>query len=313
MYLQNESFAGIGYLIYSIRGMQVITDRDLARLYEVETKVLNQAVKRNIERFPEHFRFQLTDNESADWASVSGFYSDGQAVGSRSQIVTLKENRGRNMKYRPWVFTEQGVAMLSAVLRSSRAVEVSIRIMTAFVEMRKWVSMQSGLTQRMEGIEKKLLMHDQQFESLFSALEKKELIPDEGIFFDGQVFDALELASNIIRAARKSIILIDNYIDENTLRLLSKRGEGVMVYLLSNSRKESLQLDVQKAEEQFGGFLLFFFGNSHDRFLIIDQTEIYHLGASLKDLGKRWFAFSRLEKSSVATILEKIDRIIEWP
>ena len=309
MYLQNESFVGIGCLIYSVRGMQVITDRDLARLYEVETKVLNQAVKRNIERFPEHFRFQLTERESVDWLS----YSKNQAVGSRSQIVTLKENRGRNIKYRPWVFTEQGVAMLSAVLRSKRAVEVSIRIMTAFVEMRKWVSMQSGLTQRMDGIEKKLLLHDQQFESLFSAMENKELIPDEGVFFDGQVFDAWVLASNIIRSAHKSIILIDNYIDENTLRLLSKRVEGVQVFLLSNSRKESLQLDVQKAEEQFGGFYLYFFGNSHDRFLIIDQTEIYHLGASLKDLGKRWFAFSRLEKSSVATILEKVDRIIEWP
>jgi hypothetical protein len=142
---------------------------------------------------------------------------------------------------------------------------------------------------------------------------KKELIPDEGVFFDGQVFDAWALASNIIRSAQKSIILIDNYIDEKTIRLLSKREEGVQVFLLSNSRKESLLLDVQKAEEQFGGFHLLFFENSHDRFLIIDQNEIYHLGASLKDLGKRWFAFSRLGKSSVATILEKIDRVIEWP
>ena len=226
MNLQHEPTAGIGYLIYSIRGMQVITDRDLARLYEVETKVLNQAVKRNIERFPEHFRFQLTDIEAADWLS----YSENQTFPSRSQIVTLKESRGKNMKYRPWVFTEQGIAMLSAVLRSKRAVEVSIRIMTAFVEMRKWISMQSGLSQRMEGIEKKLLLHDQQFESLFSALEKKELIPDEGVFFDGQVFDAWALTSNIIRSAQKSIILIDNYIDEKTIRLLSKRLEGVQVF-----------------------------------------------------------------------------------
>jgi hypothetical protein len=235
---------------------------------------------------------------------------DRQILDSRSQFVTLKLQRGKNLKYLPYVFTEQGVAMLSAVLRSGRAVEVSIRIMTAFVEMRKLYSMHSGLIQRLEGIERKQLQHDQHFEQVFSALEKQGGIPVEGVFFDGQVFDAYELASRIIRSAEKNIVLIDNYIDENALRQLSKRKEGVKVFLLSNSKKETLQLDVDKANAQFGGFCLCFFAKSHDRFLIIDGADVYHLGASLKDLGKRWFAFSRLEKSSVNGILSEVRKLI---
>jgi hypothetical protein len=308
--IHDESSNGIGDLIYTVRGMQVMTDRDLARLYEVETKVLNQAVKRNIERFPEQFCFQLSEAEAANWRSEQGLFGDRQILDSRSQFVTLKLQRGKNLKYLPYVFTEQGVAMLSAVLRSGRAVEVSIRIMTAFVEMRKLYSMHSGLIQRLEGIERKQLQHDKHFEMVFSALEKKDSIPVEGVFFDGQVFDAYELASRIIRSAEKNIVLIDNYIDENALRQLSKRKEGVKVFLLSNSKKETLQLDVDKANEQFGGFCLCFFTKSHDRFLIIDGADVYHLGASLKDLGKRWFAFSRLEKSSVNGILSEVRKLI---
>lgn len=308
--IQGESDNGIGDLIYAVRGMQVMLDRDLARLYEVETKVLNQAVKRNIERFPEQFCFQLSEAEAADWSLVQGLFGNVQTLDSRSQIVTLKLQRGKNLKYLPFVFTEQGVSMLSAVLRSRRAVEVSIRIMTAFVEMRKLYSMHSGLIQRLEGIERKQLQHDKHFEMVFSALEKKDSIPVEGVFFDGQVFDSYELASRIIRSADKNIVLIDNYIDENSLRQLSKRKEGVKVFLLSNSKKESLQLDVEKANAQFGGFNLCFFARSHDRFLIIDEREVYHLGASLKDLGKRWFAFSKLERSSVSGILMEVQKLI---
>src|SRR5690606_3419017 len=206
----------------------------------------------------------------------------------------------------PYVFTEQGVAMLSAVLRSDVAVKVSIQIINAFVEMRKLIANHSGLLQRMDGIERKQLETDHKFEQVFKALESKNEIPTQGVFFDGQVFDAYELASKIIRSAKKSIVLIDNYIDESTLTHLSKKNKAVKVLLLTKTISKQLTLDVKKADEQYGNFELQPFDKSHDRFLIVDNTEVYHLGASIKDLGKKWFAFSKLEKNSIANILKEI-------
>jgi hypothetical protein len=228
--------------IYTIRGIQVMVDRDLAELYQVETKVLNQAVKRNIERFPETFRFQLSEAETSELLTHKdrlGFLnSQNDYLDSRSQIVTLNEKstkRGHNIKYLPYVFTEQGVAMLSAVLRSDVAVQVSIQIMNAFVEMRKLMANHSGLLQRMEGIERKQLESDQKFEQVFKALEAGKPEPTQGIFFDGQIFDAYAFMSGVIKKAKKEIILIDNYIDESTLTHLSKKAKPVKVILYTKT------------------------------------------------------------------------------
>jgi hypothetical protein len=202
-------------------------DRDLAEMYQVETKVLNQAVKRNNARFPDNYRFQLTIEEVNELfkENMVGDYFRSHVASSRSQIVTLNNaptKRGQNIKYIPYAFTEQGVAMLSAGLRSESAVKVSIQIINAFVEMRKQIANHQGLLQRMEGIERKYLETDQKFEQIFKALECKNNIPNQGVFFDGQVFDAYELASKIIRSAKNTIVLIVNYIDESTLTHLSK-------------------------------------------------------------------------------------------
>ena len=271
-------------------------DRDLAELYQVETKVLNQAVKRNLERFPEAFRFQLDEDELKE------------LVTNCDRFESLKHTSSN-----PFAFTEQGVAMASAILKSDIAVRVSVQIIHAFVEMRKVLATHSGLLQRMEGVERKLLDSDRKFEQLFKALESKDRIPNQGVFFDGQVFDAYELASKIIRSAKQRIVLIDNYIDESTLTHLSKKNSGVNTLLLSQNASKPLILDVQKANAQYGGFELKSFSLSHDRFLIIDDTQVYHLGASLKDLGKKWFAFSKLDAQSVDSLMNQILKLNQLP
>jgi len=275
--------------IFTIRGLQVMIDRDLAEMYQVETKVLNQAVKRNSERFPIQFRFQLTENEKIELVTIC------------DRFDSLKHSSSN-----PNVFTEQGVAMLSAVLRSKIAVQISIQIINAFVEMRKFIANHYGLLQRMDVIERKQLETDQKFEQVFKALESKNIIPNQGIFFEGQVFDAYELASKIIRSAKISIVLIDNYIDETTLTHLSKKAKTVKVLLLTKTMSNKLALDVKKANEQYGNFEIRVFASSHDRFIIIDNSDVYHLGASLKDLGKKWFAFSKMDKNSVSSIIKEI-------
>jgi hypothetical protein len=275
--------------IFSIRGDQVMIDRDLAELYGVETKVLNQAVKRNLDRFPEEFRFQINKLE-------------------KDKLVT-KCDRFQNLKHsssNPFAFTEQGVAMLSAVLRSEIAVKVSIQIIKAFVAMRKLVQDNQLIISRLDKIEFKQLESDQKFEKIFKALENRGSVPSQGVFFDGQVFDAYELASRIIRSSNTSIFLIDNYINESALVHLAKKKQGVKVILLTKSISKQLELDIQKANEQYGDFEWKHFDKSHDRFLTIDGQEIYHLSASLKDLGKRWFAFSRIGESSVKSIIDLI-------
>lgn len=283
--------------IFTIRGMQVMLDRDLAAMYQVETRVLNQTVKRNIDRFPQAFCFQLTKEELQNW---------------RSQFVTSNEDK-MGLRRAPFAFTEQGVAMLSAVLRSDVAVQVSIQIMNAFIAMRQLLTIHSGLLQRFEGLEKKQLETDQKFEQIFRALERKDIIPNQGVFFDGQVFDAYELASRIIRAASKSIILIDNYVDETTLTHLAKKKKNVRVLLLTKKIGQQLTSDLSKANQQYGDFSALPFDKSHDRFLIIDEKEVYHLGASLKDLGKKWFAFSKMDQASVVSILDAVTTVQKSP
>lgn len=276
--------------IFTIRGEQIMIDRDLAELYQVETKVLNQAVKRNSERFPETFRFQLTKQEYKDL---------------KSQIVTSSSGHG-GRRYLPYVFTEQGVAMLSAVIRSDVAVQVSIQIMGAFVQMRKLVGQNTVQHLRLSNIENKLIEHDQKFNQVFSAIEKNEL-PQKGIFYDGQVFDAYTFVADIVRKADKSLILIDNYIDDSVFTLFTKRKEGVDCTCFTKTINKSLRLDVKKHNQQYAPIQLKELKEAHDRFLVIDEKELYYIGASLKDLGKKWFGFSKMDME-VLKVLEKLER-----
>jgi hypothetical protein len=284
--------------IFTIRAVQVMLDYHLAELFIVETKRLNEQVKRNTKRFPLSFMFQLTLSE---WDKLQSQIATTEISDDlRSQIATAKR------RTLPFIFTEQGVAMLSAILNSDTAINVSIQIMDTFVKMRQIVLQNSLINLRLDKIEIKQLDNEQKFEQVFKALESKNIIPNQGVFFDGQVFDAYELASKIIRSAKATIVLIDNYMDESTLTHLSKKIKEVKVLLLTKTVSKQIILDIKKANEQYGNFEIKPFSKSHDRFLIIDHTEVYHLGASLKDLGKKWFAFSKLEKNSIANILNEI-------
>jgi hypothetical protein len=273
------------HYIFMVRDQQVMLDRDLASLYGVETKVLNQAVKRNIARFPEPFRFQLTQLEN------------DQLVTDCDRFASLKHSTSL-----PYAFTEQGVAMLSAVLRSDEAVQTSIGIMNAFVRQRQFLLHNADLFRRLDHIEKRQIAGeiktDERFEQVFKALEDKSIKPKQGIFFDGQVFDAYAFVCDLIRSASRRIILIDNYLDESVLVLLSKRKAGVTAQLLTKTISRQLAQDIDKFNAQYPAIEALAFKLAHDRFLIIDD-DIYHIGASLKDLGKKWFAFSKMEMRAI--------------
>ena len=263
--------------IHNIRKQQVMLDRDLAELYGVETKVFNQAVKRNIKRFPENYRFQLNENEK------------NQLVTNCDWLNSLKHSSSL-----PYVFTEQGVSMLSAILKSDRAIDISIKIIDSFVSMRKLISQNISMFERFERIEQRLNIHDENFDKLFEALEDKTLKPKQGIFYDGQIFDAYIFVNDLLKLARNEIILIDNYIDETVFALFSKYP-NIKIKIYTANISKQLKLDFEKYQTQYKNIDLIEFKNSHDRFLIIDKKEVYHLGASLKDLGKKWFAFSKFE------------------
>ena len=271
-------------LIHIIREQQVMLDSDLARLYGVETKVLNQAVKRNIQRFPEDFMFQLTKDECL-----------------RSQIVTLNESRGHHLKYMPHVFTENGVAMLSSVLRSDKAIEVNINIMRAFSVMRSFLMNNAAIFQRMDQLEMKQLKTDEKVDAILDKLSDNDKLK-EGVFFNGQIFDAYALVADLIRQAKTRIVVIDNYIDDSVLVQLSKRNPGVTVDIYDGQISKQLRQDVEKHNEQYPGVTLHKYTKAHDRFLIIDE-DVYHIGASLKDLGKKLFAFSRMEVMTGSELL----------
>jgi len=279
----------------------VITDSDLAALYGVEIRVLNQAVKRNMDRFPEEFMFQLTKAEfeeltaPSDTAKVAG-------NGLRSQFVTSNTGRG-GRRYLPYAFTEQGVAMLSAVLRSKTAVRVSVQIMKAFVEMRRFLQNNAQIFFRLDSVERRQLTFEsetaQNFEKVFDALGQRTEPPKQGIFYDGQIYDAYTFVADLIRRARKSLVLIDNYVDDTVLTLLAKRKEEVSVTIYTKNISQGLALDLKKHNEQYPPITIVEFKDAHDRFLIVDEKETYHLGASLKDLGKKWFAFSKLDRGAM--------------
>ncbi len=274
-----------------MRGEQVIMDADLAHFYGIDVKRLNEQVKRNSNRFPEDFCFQLSEEE---------FQS------LRSQNATLESGRGKHRKYLPYVFTEEGVAAVSAVIKNEKAADVSIQIMRAFVKMRRFFVHNADFFERLKRVEIKQLDADQKINQIFKALENKKPQPDKGIFFDGQIFDAYIFLSDLIKSAEREIILIDNYVNEVTLSLLDKRREKVTVAIFTNKISDSLKLDIEKHNSQYPTIDVRTLKDCHDRFLIIDKKELYHIGASLKDLGKKWFAFSRMD-SLMNEILKRLD------
>ncbi len=274
--------------IFTIRGIQVMLDRDLALLYGVQTKVLNQAVKRNKERFPESFAFTLNKIETLE------------LVTNCDRLKSLKHASSL-----PHVFTEQGVAMLSTVIRSETAIKVSIQIIETFVRIRKQIHANDELIHILIFLEKKQNITDEKVDLILKSMESDTQQISKGIFFEGQLFDAYVFANELIKSAKHSIILIDNYIDETTLLMLSKRNPNCKSIIYTFKISAQLQLDLAKHNEQYPTIEIKQLKTSHDRFLILDEKELYHLGASLKDLGKKWFAFSKLNEF-LQDILEKL-------
>lgn len=216
----------------------------------------------------------------------------------KSQIVMSNVDQ-MGLRRPPYAFTEQGVAMLSAVLRSDVAVEISVKIINAFVAMRRFLASNAQVFQRLDTLELKQLETDEKMEKVLNAIESREIQPKQGIFFDGQIFDAYDFVSKLFRSAKKSIVIIDNYLDDSVLTHLTKRKKNIRVTLLTNKTSKPLAQDVKKCNEQYPPIEIKEFKNAHDRFIIIDDTTVYHFGASLKDLGKKWFAFSRMDIGAV--------------
>ena len=266
----------IEHKIYTIRSQQIMLDKDLAIFYGVKPIRLREQVKRNPNRFPEDFVFQLNESEVDFMVSQNA--------------IPSKQSLGGNL---PFVFTEQGVAAVSGVLKSEKADEVSVAIARAFVAMRKTLTNLQGVIQRLEGLEIRQLQTDGKLEMVLNALEANSP-PKQGIFFEGQLFDAHVFASDLVKQAQKSILLVDNYVDENTLMLLSKRKKGV-ICTVHTRLHAVLQKDIEKHNKQYPNIDLIENKSSHDRFLILDDSMLYHIGASLKDLGNKCFAFSRMD------------------
>ena len=280
-------------LIYTIRGKQVMLDSDVARLYHTETKKINQAVKRNIERFPEDFCFSLNLNEFRNL---------------KSQFVTSSldgKNEYGGRRKLPIVFTEQGIAMLSGLLRNDIAVQVSINIMNAFVKMRHFLNENGKVFERMTSMEYKLLEHDKKFDLVFDKLQEKR-IEKQRIFFDGQIYDAYSLIIEIIKKAENKITIIDNYIDDSILKMLSKKQDNVNVILLTSNKSNIQNIDIQKFNKQYPTIKLAHTNAFHDRFIIIDEKELYHLGASIKDLGKKCFAINKIENEEIIKVMKNV-------
>lgn len=276
-------------LIYTIRGKQVMLDSDVARLFKYATKDLNRNVKNNIERFPEYYCFQLTNEE---YKSL------------RCKNFTLNENgRGQHRKYLPYVFTEYGITMLAGLLKSEVAVNVSIKIVNTFIEMRKFISANGQLFERLTNVEYKLLEHDKKFDEIFNQLQHEENIKQK-IFFEGQIYDAYSIIIDIIKKANKKILIIDNYINDSILKMLTKKKNNVEVIILTSNKSNIQNIDVQKFNKEYPVLKISKTNKFHDRFIIIDNKEMYHLGASIKDLGKKCFGINRIED------IEIINKII---
>lgn len=279
-------------LIYTIRGKQVILDSDVALLYHYDTKNINKAMKRNLNRFPEDFCFQLTKEEMKQMWFQNG---------------TTSENiKFRSEKYLPYAYTEQGIAMLAGVLKNQIAVDVSINIIRAFIKMRELIRNNKEIFARLIKVEHKMLEYDKKFDLVFNELQKdKESEFKQKIFFDGQIYDAYSLVINIIKKAKEKILIIDNYIDDSILQMLVKKNKNVKVTILTSEKSNISKLDVQKFNKEYPELEIAKSNKFHDRFIVIDNKEIYHVGASLKDLGKKCFAISKIEDT------EYIDKLLE--
>lgn len=280
-------------MIYIVRNQQVMLDSDLAELYQVETKRLNERVKRNQNRFPENFCFQLTREEYEHL---------------RSQSATSREYGGR--RYLPYVFTESGIAMLSAVLNSDVAVEVSVRIMNSFVEMRRFIANNAALFERISSVELKQLEYqkqtDEKFDKVFEYIDD-HAESEQKIFFDGQIYDAFELLISLVQKATKKIILIDGYVDTGTLNILAKKNTGVDVTIYTFSNTRLSQKDITTFNAQYPNLTVKHMTAFHDRFLILDDTVGYHVGASLKDAGKKCFGITQIQdEQTIQDILNRL-------
>jgi hypothetical protein len=273
--------------IFTIRGIQVMLDRDIAELYGVATKALNQAVKRNTNRFPSDFAFRISKEEIKE------------LVTSCDRLEPLKHSSSP-----PLVFTELGVTMIASVLNSTDAIRLSIEIVRVFVALKNHISKGDILMSRMSNVEQLLIEHSISIRKLSSKYEEKNQ-KNHGIFFNDQIFDAYVFACELIQRASSSIILIDNYIDETTLVQLSKRKKGIAAIIYTTRPTAQFKLDIEKHNQQYPPIQVKTIDHVHDRFLIIDNKELYHIGASLKDLGKKWFAFSRID-SILPEVLRKI-------
>ena len=296
--------------IYTIRGVQVMLDRDIAQLYQVETKVLNQAVKRNARRFPDYYMFQLTEDEWQNWKSqfVTSNYMDAEEM----QAIKMGVRRP------PFAFTEQGISQLSSVLKSDHAIETSIRIIDAFVAMRRFIFSNAGLFQRIESLEafrietrQGLKAIDERFDQIMNRLDDGSLKQNLGIFFDGQMFDAFVLVEELIQHAERRIVLIDDYITASLLQRFHKRNAGVTLdcYVKSRFATADIRDAISSYNAQYPSETtrLHTFEQSHDRWLIIDDT-VYHFGASLKDLGKRWFAVDIITEHTADDLIARLQQ-----
>ncbi|MCI8655744.1 MAG: ORF6N domain-containing protein [Clostridia bacterium] len=281
--LINYETENIKNLIYTIRGKQVMLDSDVAMLYHYETKNINKAMKRNKDRFPEDFCFQLAKEEVENLKFQNG----------TSSLETENSYGGRRKL--PYVYTEQGISMLSGILKSDIAVQVSISIMRAFVEMRKFISLNGQVFERLTNVEYELLEHNKKFDIVFNELQKNNQEEfTQKIFFDGQIYDSYSLIIDIIKTAQNKILIIDNYIDDSILKMLSKKNTNVEVVILTSQNCNLNKLDIQKFNKQYPTLKISYTNKFHDRFIVIDNKELYHCGASLKDLGKKCFAISKI-------------------
>ena len=304
--IQNEISNGdIKNLIYTIRGKQVMLDSDVAMLYHYETKNINKAVKRNIDRFPEDFCFQLTKDEMNKMWFQNGTTSKGE------------NNKYRSEKYLPYAFTEQGIAMLSGVLKNDIAIEVSINIIRAFIEMRKFINTNKNLFEKVINIEnkmdKKFIEQDKKFDIIFDQLQLegniKQRVFFEGqiydVFFEGQIYDAYSLIVDIIKRANKKILIIDNYIDDSVLKMLAKKKKNVEVVILTSNKSNIQNIDIQKFNKEYPILKIAKTNKFHDRFIVIDNKKMYHLGASIKDLGKKCFGINKIEDKKIIEGVKK--------
>ena len=287
--------------IHVIRGQQVMLDFDLAEIYSYSTKAFNQQVKNNIERFDEDFRFQLSDAEVSEL--------------SRSKILTSMQTKGikGGRTYNPYAFTEQGIYMLMTVLKGDLAVTQSKMLIRTFKEMKHFIQNNSHIFAELDNIKNHLqesdLHHketDIKIKELFSLMDKYNVKENQGIFFQGQIFDAYAKFESFLSAAKKEIILIDNYVDLSILQRLAKKKKGVNVIIYTNPKTKLTSQDVQTFNVQYPTLSLNFTTKTHDRFLIIDNTTIYHIGASLKDLGKKCFCFDVLDSGFIPMILKNL-------